>query len=126
MTKRICARVSCWYTIDIETATHVLGSAESDASDALNLLQAELGNGLAGLLLVARVDGDGRAGGDTTLLTLRVGAGVINLDLLLGLVVDNFFNTGVRHFGWFIGSVGEFARQSTVAATTHQSSRAAC
>jgi len=45
------------------------------------------------------VDGDGRAGGDTTLLTLRVGAGVINLDLLLGLVVDNFFNTGVRHFG---------------------------
>lgn len=79
--------------------THVLGSAESDASDALNLLQAELGNSLAGLLLVARVDGDGGAGGDTTLLTLRVGAGVINLDLLLGLVVDNFFNTGVRHFG---------------------------
>jgi hypothetical protein len=83
-----------------KTVTHVLGSAESNASDALNLLQAKLGNGLAGLLLVARVDGDGRAGGDTTLLTLRVGAGVINLDLLLGLVVDNFFNTGVRHFGW--------------------------
>jgi len=45
------------------------------------------------------VDGDGRAGGDTTVLTLRVGGAVINLDLLLGLVVDDFFNTGVRHFG---------------------------
>lgn len=82
-------------------STHVLRSAESDASDALNLLQAELGNGLAGLLLVARVNGDGRASGDAALLALRVGAAVVNLlDLLLGLV-DNLFNTGVRHFGGF-------------------------
>jgi len=42
----------------------VLGPAESDSGDALDVLEAELGNGLAGLLLVARVDGDGGARGD--------------------------------------------------------------
>jgi hypothetical protein len=39
----------------------VLGAAEGDAGDALDVLQAELSDGLAGLLLVPVVNGDGSA-----------------------------------------------------------------
>ena len=68
----------------------VLGAAESDASDALNVLQAELANGLAGLLLVPVVDGDGSACGDVGLagLRLRVGLAGLNVDVLHGLIGD--------------------------------------
>ena len=60
----------------------VLGAAESDAGDALDVLQAELANGLAGLLLVPVVDGDGSACGDVGLagLRLRVGLAGLNVD----------------------------------------------
>lgn len=67
------------------------------------MLQAELGNGLASLLLVARVDGDGGALGDhgiTTLLALGLVAGLIllNLDVLLLRLIGELFNAGVGHF----------------------------
>jgi hypothetical protein len=79
---------------------YVLGSAESDTSDTGDVLQAELANGLAGLLLVARVNGDGGTTGDGGLLAslgLRVAAGIF--DLGLGdLIVREFFNTGIGHF----------------------------
>lgn len=86
------------------SVTHVLGPAESDAGDALDVLQAELRNGLAGLLLVARVDGNLSTGGDAGVagaLVARLGAGLLigNLgDLLLGLVGE-LFDTGVGHGG---------------------------
>jgi hypothetical protein len=83
--------------------THVLRSAESDASDAVNVLQSELGDGLASLLLVARVDSDRGARGDVGLALLALGlvAGLILLDLdvlLLGLVGE-LFNAWVGHVG---------------------------
>lgn len=78
----------------------VLGPPESDPGDALDVLQAELGDGLARLLLVPVVDGDGSACGDVGLAGLGLGLGaLVGLDvdvLLLGLV-DELFNTGVRH-----------------------------
>jgi hypothetical protein len=84
----------------IVACTHVLRSAEGDACDALNVLQAELGNGLASLLLVAGVDGDGGALGDHGIAFLFGVAGLILVDLdvlLLGLVGE-LFNAGVGHF----------------------------
>lgn len=87
-------------SVHLPDMTYVLGSPEGDTGDALNLLQAELGNGLARLLLVARVDSDGRASWDGSLsgLSLRVGAvlGLLNIDLLL-LLVGEFFNSWVGH-----------------------------
>lgn len=68
------------------------------------MLQAELRDGLAGLLLVARVDGNLGASGDAGVagtLVARLGAGVIVGDLgnlLLGLVGE-LFDTGVGHGG---------------------------
>lgn len=67
------------------------------------MLQAELGDGLASLLLVAGVNGDGGALGDhgiTTLLALGLVAGLIllNLDVLLLGLVGELFNAGVGHF----------------------------
>lgn len=92
--------------------THVLRSAEGDACDAVDVLQAELGDGLASLLLVAGVDSDGGARGyaDLALLALRLVAGLILLDLdvlLLGLVGE-LFNAGVGHFVglWVTTGVG--------------------
>ena len=80
----------------------VLGAAEGDAGDALDVLQAELANGLAGLLLVPVVNGDGSACGDVGLAGLRLGVRVasLNLDVLHGLVGD-LFDTGVGHFCCF-------------------------
>lgn len=80
--------------------THVLRSAQSDACDALNVLQAELGDGLASLLLVAGVDGDGGALGDHGITLLFGVAGLILLDLnvLLLWLVGELFNAGVGHF----------------------------
>ena len=94
----------------IAACTHVLRSAEGDACDALNVLQAELGDGLASLLLVAGVDGDGRALGDHGIALLLGVAGLILLDLdvlLLGLVGE-LFNAGVGHFVglWVTTGVG--------------------
>lgn len=80
-------------------SAYVLGTAESDASDAGDVLQAELANGLSGLLLVARVDGDGGASGDGGLvasLGLRGAGGILNASLL-GLLVVDLFNAGVGH-----------------------------
>jgi hypothetical protein len=82
--------------------THVLRSAESDAGDAVDVLQSELRDGLASLLLVAGVDRDRSALGDVGLALLALGlvAGLILLDLdvlLLGLV-GKLFNAGVGHF----------------------------
>src|SRR5690242_170691 len=84
----------------IATCTHVLRSAESDACDALDVLQAELGDGLASLLLVAGVDGDGRALGDHGIALLLGVAGLIllDLDVLLLRLVGELFDTGVCHF----------------------------
>jgi hypothetical protein len=84
----------------IAACTHVLRSAEGDACDALDVLQAELGDGLASLLLVAGVNGDGGALGDHGIALLLGVAGLILLDLdvlLLGLVGE-LFNAGVGHF----------------------------
>lgn len=76
-------------------SAYVLGAAEGDTGDARDVLQAELGNGLAGLLLVARVDGDSSAAGDDGLvasLRLRVA-----LDVLGDLLIGKLFNAGVGH-----------------------------
>jgi hypothetical protein len=116
MTKRICERrvsqnstcpaaavlgsQSAFAPSHCQMHTHVLGSAEGDACDALNVLQTKLGDGLASLLLVAGVDSDGGALGDDSLaLALGLVAGLILLDLdvlLLGLVGE-LFNAGVGH-----------------------------
>ena len=83
-------------------SAYVLGSAESDAGDSLDVLQAELRNGLASLLFVARVHCDRGSGGDgglAALLSVRVGRvfGILDLgDLLLGLVRE-FLNAWVSH-----------------------------
>lgn len=80
--------------------SYVLGTTESDTSDAGNVLQAELANGLASLLLVARVDGDSGTTGDGGLIaSLRLGgaAGILNVGLG-NLLVGELFNTGVGHF----------------------------
>lgn len=78
----------------------VLGATEGDTGDALDVLQAELANGLAGLLLVPVVDGDGSACGDVGLagLALGLGAFLLEVDVLLLGLIDELFNTGVRHF----------------------------
>lgn len=120
MTKRICGRdisisfVQFTSLSDSNWHTHVLRSAESDTGDARNMLQAELSNGLASLLLVARVDGgDGRAGGDGRGFTLSIRVGVLVgildgglSDLLSGDVLLDFLNTGFgRHddrCGWYV------------------------
>jgi hypothetical protein len=56
--------------------THAFGSSECDAGNAIDMLQAQLGNGLPGLFLVARVDGNGGTGRDG-------GLAALNLDLRL-------------------------------------------
>jgi len=112
--------VDCSSPTNCAESTHVLRSAEGDACDAVDVLQAELGNGLASLLLVAGVDGDGRARGhvDLALLVLRLVAGLILLDLdvlLLGLVGE-LFNAGVGHFvGLWVTAGGGGAAISSVA-----------
>ena len=92
--------------------THVLWSAQGHTGDAINVLQSELSNGLASLLLVARVDSDRGARGhvDLALLALGLVARLILLDLdvlLLGLVGE-LFNAGVGHVGrvWLTRCVG--------------------
>jgi hypothetical protein len=83
-----------------EGDAYVLGTAESDTSDARDVLQTELANGLASLLLVARVNGNSSTTGDGGLLTglgLRGVGGV--LDVGLGdLLIGELFDTGVGHF----------------------------
>jgi len=81
----------------------VLGPPQGHSRDALDVLQAELRNGLACLLLVAVVDSNGCASGDIGLACLarviRVAA-IIVLDLggggLLGLV-RKLFDARVGH-----------------------------
>lgn len=82
--------------------TYVLRSAESDTCDAINVLQPQLGDGLASLLLIAGVDCDRGAGGDvglSALLALRLVAGflLLNLDVLLLGLVGQLFNAWVGH-----------------------------
>lgn len=84
-------------------ASYVLGAAEGDTGDARDVLQAELGNGLAGLLLVARVDGDSSTAGDDGLLaSLRLR---VALDGLGDLLIRELFNTGVGHCERVKGSI---------------------
>jgi hypothetical protein len=77
-----------------------------DEEDALDVLQTELANGLAGLLLVPVVNGDGSACGDVGLagLRLRVRLAGLDLDVLHGLIGD-LFDTGVRHC---VVGIGDF------------------
>jgi len=81
--------------------THVLGAAESDAGDAGDTGEVQLLDGLAGLLLVARVDHGGRAGGKAGIAALDIGVVArIILDLdVLNLLLGELFNAGVGHFG---------------------------
>ena len=63
------------------------------------MLQTKLANGLTGLLLVAGVDGDrGTAGNGGLLASVRVRVAAGFLDVLGGLLIRDFFNTGVGHF----------------------------
>lgn len=83
----------------LRETTYVLRAAEGDTSDAGDVLQAELGNGLASLLLVTGVNGDRSAAGDGGLLA---GLGLVRaasvLDVGLGdLLIRELFNTGVGH-----------------------------
>jgi hypothetical protein len=77
----------------------VLGAAEGNAGDALDVLQAELGDGLASLLLVPVVNGDGSACGDVGLASLRLVVRLgLDVDVLLLGLIGELFNTGVRHY----------------------------
>lgn len=83
--------------------TYVLWASQSNSGDAWDSNQAEFGNGLAGLLLIARVDNGGGASWDG-LSGLDLGVGVIRCFLLchnvLGhLLVVQFFDAWVRHDG---------------------------
>jgi hypothetical protein len=93
---------TCDPSTDCALGTHVLRSAERDACDAVNVLQSELGNGLASLLLVARVHSDRGARGDVGLALLALGlvAGLVllNLDVLLLGLIRKLFNAWVGHF----------------------------
>jgi hypothetical protein len=80
--------------------TYVLRSAESDASNAIDFVQVQLLQSLASLLLIARVDHSGRATGNAGVAALLLGliAALLLLDGgLLGLVVGELLDTGVRH-----------------------------
>lgn len=112
MTKRICAYPFSLHFPDLAQAnrlpnveTYVLGAAESDSGDARDPDQvALLQQGLAGLLLVARVDYSSRTGGERSiaeLFSIGLIAGILFLDrgLGLGLVVGKLFNSRVGHFG---------------------------
>ena len=82
----------------VDASTYVLGAAESDTGDAGDVLQTQLANGLTGLLLVARVDGDIGATGDGGLLARLGLGGAAILDVGLGdLLIGKLFNTGVGH-----------------------------
>jgi hypothetical protein len=75
------------------------------------VLETELSNGLASLLLVSAVNSDGGASRDGSLALagalLVVGVGrvrsVIGSGLFCGLVVRELFNTRVRHFDGVCG-----------------------
>lgn len=84
--------------------TYVLGAAEGDTGDAGDVLQAELGNGLASLLLVARVDGDSSAGGDAGIAGLGLGVAAL-LNVLGDILIGKLFNTGVGHCEYVSESV---------------------
>jgi hypothetical protein len=63
------------------------------------MLQSKLSNSLAGLLFVARVNGNGSTTGDGGLLT-SFGLGVASSILDTGLgdfIVGEFFDSGVGH-----------------------------
>lgn len=83
--------------------THVLWAAEGDTGDALDAGQVQLLHGLAGLLLVARVNDGSRASGQARVTRLDFGVGAVivlvlfNLDLL-GFLVGKLFDSGVGHF----------------------------
>lgn len=80
--------------------THSLGPAERHTGDALDVLQTKLADGLACLLFIARVHGNGGACGDVA-LSLALGFGVrvclLNLDVLLLRLVADLLNAWVRH-----------------------------
>lgn len=80
--------------------SYVLGSAEGDTSNSRDVLQAELSNGLSGLLLVTGVNGDSGAAGDGGLLSsLRLGAAARIFDVRLGdFLVGELFDSRVGHF----------------------------
>jgi hypothetical protein len=65
------------------------------------VLEAELSDGLASLLLVARVDGDGSTTGDGSLFTsFRLGAAASVFNAGLGdVLVGKFFDSRVGHVG---------------------------
>ena len=86
MTKRICSRrleIVCSHQFRTSAPaafrpatsrqTYVLRAAESDTGDARHASEVQLLERLAGLLLVARVDDGGRAGGQVSLALLNVG-----------------------------------------------------
>lgn len=79
----------------VARCSYVLGAAESDTGDAGNVLQAELGDGLASLLLVTGVDGDSSTAGNDGLIA-SLGFGVA-FDVLGNLLIGELFNTGVGH-----------------------------
>lgn len=85
-------------------STYALRPPQSNARDALDMLQAKLRNSLAGLLFIAGVDGNRAAcgnGGIAALacLNVRVGAVASVLDLggLLVWLVWELLDAWVRH-----------------------------
>lgn len=93
------SRLRFWEVLRV-LGTHILRSAESDTGDARDVLQSQLANGLSGLLLVARVNGNRGTAGDCGLFSVRVGAAASVLNSGLGdLVVGQFLNSWVGHLG---------------------------
>lgn len=98
--------------VDIRAADNkedVLGSPKSDTCDSLNVLQTELRNRLACLLLVPAVHSDLSTSWDVGITTLLIrvrGLLLYILHLLLRLI-DNLFDTWVGHSrccsrGWVV------------------------
>jgi len=93
--------VDVWAVDDEENA---LRPPQSDPRDALNMLQTKFRNRLAGLLLIARVDGDRAASWDGGIsafagvnVGIRVGAAVLNLGGLLLWLVGELLDAWVGH-----------------------------
>lgn len=78
----------------MHSQTYVLGPSERDSGNALNLLQAELEDGLACLLLVSRVHGDRCASGDVGIASLGSRAAVIAV--VVGVVMSMVMRVVVR------------------------------
>lgn len=107
-------RVSC--CVEPQTArTNVFGAAKSNPRDAWDLLETQLRDTLASLLLIAIVNDRGAPRAGVNCLCLAVGAAVVYifyLSVAAWGIVRELFDTRIRHFAdvlWCAVELREFA-----------------